>query len=106
MRPSPWCTVTGRPPTTRCAPVTGHSPCGLPGGSSHFWYETPEPGHPAERTGRVDLGGLEVAPGTHAYLCGPLPFMRAVRSQLLDRGVAPADVHYEVFGPDLWLAQD
>ncbi|WP_405692566.1 globin domain-containing protein [Streptomyces sp. NBC_01185] len=79
---------------------------GLPGGSSHFWYETPEPGHPAERTGRVDLGGLEVAPGTHAYLCGPLPFMRAVRSQLLDRGVAPADVHYEVFGPDLWLAQD
>ncbi|MFB8031019.1 globin domain-containing protein [Streptomyces sp. NPDC056465] len=78
----------------------------LPGGSSHFWYETPAPGHPAERTGRVDLDGLEIAPGSRAYLCGPLPFMRAVRTQLLGRGVAPADIHYEVFGPDLWLAQD
>ncbi|WP_031083112.1 globin domain-containing protein [Streptomyces sp. NRRL WC-3549] len=74
-------------------------------GSAHFWYEHPEPGHPVERTGLVDLGGLTVAPGTHAYLCGPLPFMRAVRGQLLDKGVAPAALHYEVFGPDLWLAQ-
>lgn len=45
-------------------------------------------------------------PGTHAYLCGPLPFMRAVRTQLLGKGVPAADIHYEVFGPDLWLAQD
>jgi nitric oxide dioxygenase len=30
--------------------------------------------------------------------------MRAVRGQLLDRGVAAADTHYEVFGPGLWLA--
>lgn len=30
VRPSPWCTVTGRPPTTRCAPVTGHSPPASP----------------------------------------------------------------------------
>ncbi|MDQ0794046.1 globin domain-containing protein [Streptomyces sp. B1I3] len=74
--------------------------------TAHFWYENPGPGHPPERTGLVDLAGLPVAPGTHAYLCGPLPFMRAVRSQLLAGGVAPADIHYEVFGPDLWLAQD
>ncbi|MEU1214853.1 globin domain-containing protein [Streptomyces sp. NPDC005791] len=78
----------------------------LPDASAHFWYESPEPGHPAHRTGTVDLSGLPVAPGTHAYLCGPLPFMRAVRSQLLGKGVAAADIHYEVFGPDLWLAQD
>ncbi|WP_424920454.1 globin domain-containing protein [Streptomyces sp. wa13] len=78
----------------------------LPGGVSHFWYETPEPGRSPDRTGLVDLSGVAVAPGTHAYLCGPLPFMRAVRSQLLGKGVAPADIHYEVFGPDLWLAQD
>jgi nitric oxide dioxygenase len=32
--------------------------------------------------------------------------MRVVREQLLARGVAPADIHYEVFGPDLWLAKD
>ncbi|MFI2778651.1 globin domain-containing protein [Streptomyces sp. ALB3] len=78
----------------------------LPDASAHFWYEDPEPGHPAERTGTVDLSGLPLAPGTQAYLCGPLPFMRAVRSQLLEKGVAAADIHYEVFGPDLWLAQD
>lgn len=46
-----------------------------------------------------------MAPGTRAYLCGPLPFMRTVRRQLIAKGVAPADVHYEVFGPDLWLAK-
>jgi nitric oxide dioxygenase len=73
---------------------------------AHFWYETPGPGHPSERTGTVDLTELVVAPGTRAYLCGPLPFMRAIRSQLLTKGVAAADIHYEVFGPDLWLAQD
>lgn len=69
---------------------------------AHFWYESPDSGH---RTGRVDLTDVPVAPGTRAYLCGPLPFMRAVRGQLLAQGVAPADIHYEVFGPDLWLAR-
>ncbi|MFB7912784.1 globin domain-containing protein [Streptomyces sp. NPDC056061] len=78
----------------------------LPDASAHFWYEQPGPGHPADRTGLVDLTDLPVAPGTHAYLCGPLPFMRAVRTQLLAKGVPAAAVHYEVFGPDLWLAQD
>ncbi|MGW1127423.1 globin domain-containing protein [Streptomyces sp. NPDC002526] len=72
--------------------------------AAHFWYENPEDGHPADRTGLVDLSGLLVAPGTHAYLCGPLPFMRAVRTQLLAKGVPASDIHYEVFGPDLWLA--
>ncbi|MFI6873535.1 globin domain-containing protein [Streptomyces sp. NPDC050400] len=73
----------------------------LPDATAHFWYERPGSGH---RTGRVDLANVPVAPGTRAYLCGPLPFMRAVREQLLAQGVAPADIHYEVFGPDLWLA--
>ncbi|MFJ9636339.1 globin domain-containing protein [Streptomyces sp. NPDC101178] len=76
----------------------------LPQAEPHFWYETPEAGHPAHRTGLVDLNGITVLPGTHAYLCGPLPFMRTVRTRLLDAGVRPADIHYEVFGPDLWLA--
>lgn len=78
----------------------------LPDATAHFWYEHPEAGHPADRTGRVDLSGLTIAPGTHVYLCGPLPFMRAVRGRLLAKGVPAADIHYEVFGPDLWLAQD
>ncbi|MEU0301209.1 globin domain-containing protein [Streptomyces sp. NPDC006175] len=78
----------------------------LPDASAHFWYENPEPGRAAGHTGTVDLSGVPVAPGTRAYLCGPLPFMRAVRTQLLAKGVPSADIHYEVFGPDLWLAQD
>ncbi|MGQ4490324.1 FAD-binding oxidoreductase [Streptomyces sp. 372A] len=72
--------------------------------AAHFWYENPEDGHPADRTGLVDLSGLVVPSGTHAYLCGPLPFMRSVRTQLLAKGVPASDIHYEVFGPDLWLA--
>ncbi|MFE7131978.1 globin domain-containing protein [Streptomyces sp. NPDC057638] len=77
----------------------------LPAAEAHLWYERPETPWPAERTGLVDLGGLAVEPGTVAYLCGPLPFLRAVRAQLLARGVAAADIRYEVFGPDHWLGQ-
>ncbi|MEU7579175.1 globin domain-containing protein [Streptomyces sp. NPDC041068] len=78
----------------------------LPDSAAYFFYERPQEGHPAELTGLVDLGALPPLPaGTRAYLCGPLPFMRAVRGQLIERGVAAADVHYEVFGPDLWLGQ-
>ncbi|MFJ2414923.1 globin domain-containing protein [Streptomyces brevispora] len=76
----------------------------LPDATAHFWYENPEPGHPANHTGLVDLTGVVIPSGTHAYLCGPLPFMRTVRTQLLAKGVPSADIHYEVFGPDLWLA--
>jgi nitric oxide dioxygenase len=32
--------------------------------------------------------------------------MRAVRGDLLRRGVPAAAVHYEVFGPDLRLGQE
>lgn len=52
----------------------------------------------------MDLSAVPLAPGTRAYLCGPLPFMRAVREQLITKGLPAADIHYEVFGPDLWLA--
>ncbi|MEV0171055.1 globin domain-containing protein [Streptomyces sp. NPDC050803] len=68
-----------------------------------FWYE--EGADADARSGLVDLGDVDVTEGTRAYLCGPLPFMRVVREQLIGKGVAPADIHYEVFGPDLWLAQ-
>ncbi|MEV5505703.1 globin domain-containing protein [Streptomyces orinoci] len=73
---------------------------------AHIWYERPEGEWPAERTGLADLSRIAIPEGTVAYLCGPLPFLRAARTQLLAAGVAPADVHYEVFGPDLWLGSD
>ena len=75
----------------------------LPDSSAHFWYEADAA--PGTRTGLVDLTDVSVPEGTRAYLCGPLPFMRAVRTQLIEKGVAPADIHYEVFGPDLWLTR-
>ncbi|MFJ8046203.1 globin domain-containing protein [Kitasatospora sp. NPDC096147] len=68
----------------------------LPDAELHRWYE--------ETDGLVDLSAVPLPPGVQAYLCGPLPFMRAVRGQLLERGVPAEAVHYEVFGPDLWLA--
>ncbi|MGW6918221.1 globin domain-containing protein [Kitasatospora sp. NPDC054939] len=78
----------------------------LPNASAHVFYEQPLGDWPADRTGLVDLAGITVPAGTTAYLCGPLPFLRSVRTQLLAAGVAAADIHYEVFGPDLWLGQD
>ncbi|MFJ3216422.1 globin domain-containing protein [Kitasatospora sp. NPDC086801] len=76
----------------------------LPNATAHVFYERPLGDWPAERTGLVDLSTVDVPAGTTAYLCGPLPFLRAVREQLLAAGVPAADIHYEVFGPDLWLA--
>ncbi|MFD4986743.1 hypothetical protein [Streptomyces sp. NPDC058374] len=71
---------------------------------AHFWYEESDAAGPGALTGRVGLKPVTVDPGTRAYLCGPLPFMRSVREQLLEQGARAADTHYEVFGPDLWPA--
>ena len=30
--------------------------------------------------------------------------MQEIRSALIERGVPPRDIQYEVFGPDLWQA--
>ncbi|NUW34742.1 hemin transporter [Nonomuraea sp. SMC257] len=66
-----------------------------------FWYES---GAVApDRAGLMDLDGVEIPAGAVVYLCGPVPFMRDMRARLLRAGVAARDIHYEVFGPDLWL---
>ncbi|MEV0589846.1 globin domain-containing protein [Nonomuraea cavernae] len=71
----------------------------LPGGEKIFWYEDGDRGE----DGRMDLTDVEIPASAVVYLCGPLPFMRDARAQLIGAGVAPRDIHYEVFGPDLWL---
>jgi nitric oxide dioxygenase len=78
----------------------------LTDGRAHFWYEHGEGAEAEDGTGHVQLADIELPAGLEAYLCGPLPFMRAVRTQLLERGVPAARVHYEVFGPDLWQGRD
>jgi nitric oxide dioxygenase len=73
----------------------------------YIWYETgAETALPVDGVfpGRIDLGAVTLPDNALYYLCGPIPFMQAVRSDLLDRGVRPRDVQYEVFGPDLWQA--
>ncbi len=82
----------------------------LPGAALHLWYERVDaasggaPAGPEPRTGLMDLAGVDLPEGVVAYLCGPLPFMRSVRTDLIARGVPASRIHYEVFGPDLWLA--
>ncbi|NJP91308.1 hemin transporter [Nonomuraea sp. FMUSA5-5] len=73
----------------------------LPAGERVFWYETPSDG---DRAGLMDLEGVAIPEGAVVYMCGPVAFMRAARTALIEAGVAPRDIHYEVFGPDLWLA--
>ncbi|MGW7364372.1 globin domain-containing protein [Streptomyces sp. NPDC054841] len=78
----------------------------LPDARLHLWYEEPGDQTPEASTGRADIGSLDLLPGLTAYLCGPLPFMRAIRGDLLRRGVPAEAIHYEVFGPDLWLGRE
>ena len=79
----------------------------LPNGSVHAWFEQgAECSLPVDGAhgGLMDLGQVDLPEGAVYYLCGPVPFMQAVRGALIDRGVAPRDIQYEVFGPDLWQA--
>ncbi|MGW2564559.1 globin domain-containing protein [Streptomyces sp. NPDC001514] len=79
----------------------------LPNAECHLWYETPDRAAvPHARTGRTDVGALDLPDGLTAYLCGPLPYLRAVRGDLVRQGVPADGIHYEVFGPDLWLGQE
>ena len=54
--------------------------------------------------GRMDISQVQLPDNASYHLCGPVPFMQEVRSALIERGVAPRDIQYEVFGPDLWQA--
>ncbi|MGI5452124.1 globin domain-containing protein [Streptomyces sp. CA-249302] len=75
----------------------------LPAAQAHFWYEKPGPEEPTAREGLMDLTGVELPEDATVFLCGPLPFMRDLRAQLLGAGVPAQRIRYEVFGPDLWL---
>ena len=66
-----------------------------------LWLETPVDG---SREGFMSLDDVEIPADASVYLCGPLPFMRKIRGQALASGVPADRIHYEIFGPDLWLA--
>ena len=75
--------------------------------SIHLWYEKGTGSNePVDGVypGMMDLSHVMLPDAAWYYLCGPIPFLQAVRSALIDRGTAPRDIQYEVFGPDLWQA--
>jgi nitric oxide dioxygenase len=78
----------------------------LPGANAHVWYERgAQSTLPVDvHAGVLNLGDVKLPDDAVYYLCGPLPFMQAVRSALIERDVPPRDIQYEVFGPDLWQA--
>ncbi len=73
---------------------------------THYtWYETVEPGDRHTFQGLMDLSEVPLPADLQVFTCGPLPFMRHIRTTLLRRGVPAPRIRYEVFGPDLWAAQ-
>lgn len=76
----------------------------IPLATMHRWYEDlgtrEEQG--TTHLGRADLSAVDIVDGTQVYLCGPMPFMLAIRESLLARDVPAESIHYEVFGPDSW----
>lgn len=73
--------------------------------TSYAWYETVDDGDTRSRQGYMDLTDVPLPDDLQVFTCGPLPFMRHVRTTLLERGVPATRIRYEVFGPDLWAAQ-
>ncbi len=81
----------------------------MPDARAQNWYEQGAESaptlHPA-RAGRMDLGDADLPEEARVFMCGPLPFMQAMRATLLARGVPAERIHYEIFGPDLWAAEN
>jgi nitric oxide dioxygenase len=76
----------------------------LDGGMAVWYEQSSGPGGEGQHSGLMNVAAVDLPQDAQYYLCGPLPFMQAVRSSLIARGVPARDIQYEVFGPDLWLA--
>jgi nitric oxide dioxygenase len=73
--------------------------------TTYAWYETVEPDDQRARQGYMERSDVPLPEDVQVSTCGPLPFMRHIRSTLLARGVPASRIRYEVFAPDLWPAQ-
>ncbi|GIE49250.1 hemin transporter [Amorphoplanes nipponensis] len=80
--------------------MTGHR-SRLASCTSLVWYERAA-GVPGAYQGFIDTDAVPLRPGAEVYLCGPVPFMQAVRAGLHRRGVADDRIRYEVFGSEQW----
>jgi nitric oxide dioxygenase len=73
------------------------------------FYDDPLPqdaaGRDFDHKGLVDVKAIKAAvllPDADYYICGPIPFMRMQHDALKSLGIREANIHYEVFGPDLF----
>src|SRR6478736_4187821 len=73
--------------------------------TAYTWYETVGSDDHRSHQGLMDLSEIPLPADVQVFTCGPLPFMRHIRSTLLARDVPAASIRYEVFGPDLWASQ-
>ena len=73
----------------------------LDGAQLELWLERQTEG---AHHGFMSLKGLNIPTNASIYLCGPLPFMKKIRSEALEAGIPANRVHYEIFGPDLWMS--
>ncbi|WP_432245600.1 globin domain-containing protein [Arthrobacter sp. G.S.26] len=78
-----------------------HDVARLDGAELQLWLEEPAAG---SNQGFMSLREVDLPAGAALYLCGPLPFMRSIRSEAIDAGIPATSIHYEVFGPDIWQA--
>ncbi|MDQ0852398.1 ferredoxin-NADP reductase [Arthrobacter sp. V4I6] len=73
----------------------------LDGADLMLWLEQPVAG---TRAGYMTLREVDLPANASLYLCGPLPFMKSIRNEAINAGIPATRIHYEVFGPDIWLA--
>jgi nitric oxide dioxygenase len=73
----------------------------LEGADLQLWLEQPEAG---AKAGLMSLREVDLPANASLNLCGPLPFMKNIRNEAINAGIPATKIHYEVFGPDIWLA--
>jgi ferredoxin-NADP reductase len=79
--------------------------------TAYTWYETVDLADERSRQGLMDLSQIPLPEDVQVFTCGPLPFMRHVRSTLLDKGVPPSRIRYlrfsaRICGPPRWQTAD
>lgn len=70
--------------------------------TAHTWYKHEHAVEDNVHHGFMDLSLIEQSlpiQNGDFYLCGPVPFMRFAKQQLVTLGVSDDRIHYEVFGP-------
>ncbi|MBD1382255.1 NO-inducible flavohemoprotein [Metabacillus arenae] len=84
----------------------------LPNGESYLFLENPtsidRQDGGFDHQGFIGLAFLETIikdPNAKFYICGPVPFMKAMIENLEQLGIKEANIHYEFFGPSLNLKE-